>query len=131
MGKKAKAMRTAGEAAGKKAQVSAWGRSKCTKSDLNKLHKYGLLSAKMEAKLTGDKVESCLDEGWRVMFFHFMLHGISLSAHEFLRGLLLVYGVQLHSSRLIPLSISPALSPAGFIEAIVFGLLKLIEYCHP
>jgi hypothetical protein len=65
------------------------------------------------------------------MFFHFMLHGISLSAHEFLRGLLLVYGVQLHSSRLIPLSISPALSPAGFIEAIVFGLLKLIEYCHP
>jgi hypothetical protein len=30
------------------------------------------------------------------MFFAFLLRGISLPAHEFLRGLLFVYGVQLH-----------------------------------
>jgi hypothetical protein len=30
------------------------------------------------------------------MFFEFLLRGLSLLAHEFLRGLLFVYGVQLH-----------------------------------
>jgi hypothetical protein len=30
------------------------------------------------------------------MFLAFLLHGLSLPAHEFLRGLLFVYGVQLH-----------------------------------
>jgi hypothetical protein len=40
---------------------------------------------------------------FRVMFFAFLLRGLSLPAHEFLRGLLFVYGVQLH--QLIPNSI--------------------------
>jgi hypothetical protein len=30
------------------------------------------------------------------MFFDFLLRGLSLPAHKFLRGLLFVYGVQLH-----------------------------------
>jgi hypothetical protein len=30
------------------------------------------------------------------MFLAFLLRGLSLPAHEFLRGLLYVYGVQLH-----------------------------------
>jgi hypothetical protein len=30
------------------------------------------------------------------MFFYFLLRGLSLPAHEFLRGLLFIYGVQLH-----------------------------------
>jgi hypothetical protein len=34
--------------------------------------------------------------GYRVMFLAFLLRGLSLPAHEFLRGLLFVYGVQLH-----------------------------------
>jgi hypothetical protein len=34
--------------------------------------------------------------GFRVMFLAFLLHGFSLPAHEFLRGHLFVYGVQLH-----------------------------------
>jgi hypothetical protein len=34
--------------------------------------------------------------GYRVMFLAFLLRGFSLPAHEFLRGLLFVYGVQLH-----------------------------------
>jgi hypothetical protein len=34
--------------------------------------------------------------GYRVMFLAFLLHGLSLPAHEFLCGLLYVYGVQLH-----------------------------------
>jgi hypothetical protein len=35
-------------------------------------------------------------DGFRVMFLAFLLRGLSLPAHEFLRGLLFVYGVQLH-----------------------------------
>jgi hypothetical protein len=31
-----------------------------------------------------------------VMFFDFLLRGLSVPVHEFLRGLLFVYGVQLH-----------------------------------
>jgi hypothetical protein len=34
--------------------------------------------------------------GFRVMFLAFLFRGLSLPAHEFLRGLLFVYGVQLH-----------------------------------
>jgi hypothetical protein len=34
--------------------------------------------------------------GFRVMFLAFLLRSLSLPAHEFLRGLLYVYGVQLH-----------------------------------
>jgi hypothetical protein len=34
--------------------------------------------------------------GFRVMFLSFLLCGLSFPAHEFLRGLLFVYGVQLH-----------------------------------
>jgi hypothetical protein len=41
--------------------------------------------------------------GYRVMFLAFLLRGLSLPAHEFLRGLLFVYGVQLH--QLMPNSI--------------------------
>jgi hypothetical protein len=35
-------------------------------------------------------------DGFRVMFFAYLLCGLSLPAHEFLHGLLFVYGVQLH-----------------------------------
>jgi hypothetical protein len=34
--------------------------------------------------------------GFRVMFLAFLLRGLSFPAHEFLRGLLFVYSVQLH-----------------------------------
>jgi hypothetical protein len=34
--------------------------------------------------------------GFRVMFLAFLLRGLSFPAHDFLRGLLFVYGVQLH-----------------------------------
>jgi hypothetical protein len=34
--------------------------------------------------------------GFRVMFLAFLLRGLPFPAHEFLRGLLFVYGVQLH-----------------------------------
>jgi hypothetical protein len=44
------------------------------------------------------------------MFLAFLLHGLSLPAHEFLRGLLFVYGMQLHQ-----LTPNPILHIACFI----------------
>jgi hypothetical protein len=41
-------------------------------------------------------VDPQTQSGFRVMFFAFLLCGLSLPAHEFLRGLLFIYGVQLH-----------------------------------
>jgi hypothetical protein len=41
--------------------------------------------------------------GYRVMFLAFLLRGLSFPAHEFHRGLLFVYGMQLH--QLMPNSI--------------------------
>jgi hypothetical protein len=43
-----------------------------------------------------DKAVPALPAGYRVMFLAYLLRGLSLPAHEFLRGLLFVYGVQLH-----------------------------------
>ena len=49
----------------------------------------------MEYQLPGDEEIPNPPEGWRVMFLSFLFRGLSLPAHEFLRGLLFVYGVQL------------------------------------
>jgi hypothetical protein len=49
-----------------------------------------------------------------VLFFAFLLRGLSLPAHEFLRGLLFVYGVQLH--QLTPNSISTLLVLLLFVS---------------
>jgi hypothetical protein len=40
---------------------------------------------------------------YQVMFLAFLLRGLSFPAHEFLRVLLFVYGVQLHQLTLITL----------------------------
>jgi hypothetical protein len=53
-----------------------------------------------------------------VMFLAFLLHGLSLLAHEFLRGHLFVYGVQLH--QLTPNSI---LHITCFITLYVGGMI--------
>jgi hypothetical protein len=44
----------------------------------------------------GDERVANPPAGYRVMFLAFLLRGLSLPAHEFLRGILFVYGLQLH-----------------------------------
>jgi hypothetical protein len=61
----------------KKERASGWVRSTSTAGDLKKLKK-------SRPSIAGG------------IFFDFILHGLALPAHEFLRGLLFVYGVQLH-----------------------------------
>jgi hypothetical protein len=64
--------------------------------DLTKAQKEGLI-------VEGDQVVFSSTEripkppsGYRVMFLDFLMRGLAFLAHEFLCGLLFVYGVQLH-----------------------------------
>jgi hypothetical protein len=51
-------------------------------------------SAKKQA--VGTKTIPQPQPGYRVMFLAFLFRGLSLPAHEFLHGLLFIYGMQLH-----------------------------------
>jgi hypothetical protein len=75
---------------------TSWVPSEFEQSDLTKAQDNGFLAG-------GDRVIFPSTEripkppsGYRVMFLAFLLRGLSFPAHEFLRGLLFIYGVQLH-----------------------------------
>ena len=86
----------AGSAPAEKTKVSGWERSKFSKGDHKKLKKMGILTDKTALGFPGDEMIPCPGDGWRVIFLDFLVRGLSLPAHEFLHGLLFVYGVQLH-----------------------------------
>jgi hypothetical protein len=63
----------------------------------------GLISSSDSIKFPSTERIPQPPSSYRVMFLSFLFRGLSLPAHEFLRGRLFVYGVQLH--QLIPNSI--------------------------
>jgi hypothetical protein len=65
-------------------------------ADLKKAKKEGFLSNSIEIIFPSTEAIPAPPAGFRVMFLAFLLRGFSLPAHEFLRGMLFVYGVQLH-----------------------------------
>jgi hypothetical protein len=58
--------------------------------------KEGFLPQSAEIIFPRDEAVLAPPAGYRVMFLAFLLRGLSLPTHEFLRGLIFVYGVQLH-----------------------------------
>jgi hypothetical protein len=73
--------------------IVGWIVSTTNKADLSKNKKVGFLSPSMEYALPSGEVIPRPVDGFRVMFLSFLYRGLSLPAHEFLRGLLFVYGV--------------------------------------
>jgi hypothetical protein len=73
-----------------------WVPSSFEESDLKKDQKEGFLPAATPVIFPGDECVPTLPKGYQVMFLAFLLRGLSLPTHEFLCGLLFVYGVQLH-----------------------------------
>jgi hypothetical protein len=65
-------------------------------SDLKKAKKDGFLPEVAPIIFPGKERVPLPLEGYRIMFLSFLLHGLSLPAHEFLCGLLFVYGMQLY-----------------------------------
>jgi hypothetical protein len=76
--------------------ATKWVPSEFKESDLLKAKKEGLLATDALIVFPGTERIPKPPSGHRVMFLAFLLRGLSLPAHEFLRGLLFVYGVQLH-----------------------------------
>jgi hypothetical protein len=75
---------------------TSWVPSEFKKTDLTKAQKEGLIAEGDQIVFPSTERIPKPPSGYRVMFLAFLLRGLSFPAHEFLRGLLFVYGVQLH-----------------------------------
>jgi hypothetical protein len=76
--------------------ATSWVPSAFTQKELDKAKADGLVSNNDSIIFPSTERIPKPPSGYWVMFLAFLLHGLSLPAHEFLRGLLYVYGVQLH-----------------------------------
>jgi hypothetical protein len=75
---------------------TSWVPSEFLQFDLTKAQKEGLIAEGDQVIFPSTERIPKPPSGYRVMFLAFLLRGLSLPSHEFLRGLLFVYGVQLH-----------------------------------
>jgi hypothetical protein len=82
---------------------TSWVPSEFEQSDLTKAQRDGFLVGGDQVIFPSTERIPKPPSGSRVMFLTFLLRGLCLPAHEFIRGLLFVYGVQLH--QLMPNSI--------------------------
>jgi hypothetical protein len=75
---------------------TSWLPSEFRQTDLTKAQKEGLITEGDQVVFPSTERIPKPPSGYQVMFLAFLLRGLSFPAHEFLRGLLFVYGVQLH-----------------------------------
>jgi hypothetical protein len=94
--------------------ATSWVPSVFKQKDLEKAQANGLISADDQVIFPSTDCIPKPPSGFWVMFFDFLLCGLSLPAHEYLCGLLLVYGVQLHQ-----------LTPNSFLHIACF-----ITFCE-
>jgi hypothetical protein len=76
--------------------ATSWVPSDFKQKDLEKAQANGLISDEDQVVFPSTDRIPKPPSGFRVMFLAFLLRGLSFPAHEFLCGLLFVYGVQLH-----------------------------------
>jgi hypothetical protein len=76
--------------------ATSWVPSNFKQKDMDKAQADGLISNDDQVIFPSTERIPKPPSGFRMMFLAFLLRGLSLPAHEFLRGLLFVYGVQLH-----------------------------------
>jgi hypothetical protein len=77
--------------------IGNWVQTKIGDKELSHAEKIGLLkNDPAESLAAGPEIVPRPPPGFRVIFLAFMLRGLSLPPHPFLRGLLFVYGIQLH-----------------------------------
>jgi hypothetical protein len=76
--------------------LTSWVPSEFKQTDLTKDQADGLITNGDQVIFPSTERIPKPPSGFRVMFLSFLLRGLSFPAHEFLRGLLLEYSVQLH-----------------------------------
>jgi hypothetical protein len=75
---------------------TSWVPLQFEQTDLTKAQENGFLTGGDQVNFPSTERVPKPPHGYRVMFLAFLLRSLSFPAHEFLRGLLFVYGVQLH-----------------------------------
>ncbi|KAK1684405.1 hypothetical protein QYE76_045253 [Lolium multiflorum] len=73
-----------------------WERSKISNQDLNLMKKLGLMKKKDVLRFPSEESYPSPPIEYRVSFVDHLIRGLSTPIHDFLRGLLFVYGLQLH-----------------------------------
>jgi hypothetical protein len=77
--------------------VGNWVQTKIGDRELASAEKIGILkNDPAEVLATGPEIIPRPPAGFQVLFLAFLLRGLSLPPHPFLRGLLFAYGIQLH-----------------------------------
>ncbi|KAK1649243.1 hypothetical protein QYE76_067048 [Lolium multiflorum] len=103
------------------AEISGWERSKISNQDTSALKKLGLMKKEGAMIFPGDESFPATRIGYQVTFVDHLIHGLSTPIHEFLRGLLFVYGIQLHH-----------LTPNSILHISIFiTLCKYFLGSHP
>ena len=103
MGKSKATASTAAEAGVMKKPDGDWQKSSVKKADLEVLRTQGLLPPTDQARVRvpGKEVYPAPREGERVCFVDFLPRGFGFPLHDFVRGLLYAYGVQIHDLTLM------------------------------
>ncbi|KAK1617328.1 hypothetical protein QYE76_022845 [Lolium multiflorum] len=76
--------------------TTEWERSKISGQDVNLLKKLGLSKKKDALRFPSEESYPTPPIGYRVSFVDHLIRGLSAPFHDFLRGLLFAYGLQLH-----------------------------------
>ncbi|KAK1630043.1 hypothetical protein QYE76_004358 [Lolium multiflorum] len=76
--------------------ASEWERSKISNQDINLMKKLGLMKKKDAVRFPSEESYPLPPMEYRVSFVDHLIRGLSAPIHDFLRGLLFVYGLQLH-----------------------------------
>ena len=76
--------------------TAEWERSKISAQDVNMLRKLGISKKPQALRFPSEESYPTPPMGYRVSFVDHLIRGLSAPIHPFLRGLLFIYGLQLH-----------------------------------
>ncbi|KAK1687126.1 hypothetical protein QYE76_047974 [Lolium multiflorum] len=113
--------------------TAEWERSKITNQDLNLLKKLGITAKPKAVCFPSEESYPAPPMGYRVSFVDHLIRGLSTPIHPFLRGLLYVYGLQLHHltpNSILHISIFITLCEAFLGVSPNWALWKRIFFCR-
>ncbi|KAK1601294.1 hypothetical protein QYE76_016751 [Lolium multiflorum] len=110
-----------------------WERSKISTQDINLLKKLGINKQPKALCFPSEESYPTPPMGYRVSFIDHLIRGLSAPIHHFLRGLLFVYGLQLHHltpNSILHISIFISLCEAFLGVQPNWALWKRIFFCR-
>ncbi|KAK1625944.1 hypothetical protein QYE76_000259 [Lolium multiflorum] len=113
--------------------AAEWERSKITNQDLNLMKKLGITKKPKAVCFPSEESYPTPPMGYRVSFVDHLIRGLSAPIHPFLRGLLYVYGLQLHHltpNSILHISIFITLCEAFLGVQPNWALWKRIFFCR-